>query len=230
MAGRVTTIVLLISVVALASGCADKEKQQIQSLYNEKQQLAANNQSLQDQLAAAQQQNAALKGQLQSASGQLAGRDSAIERMRPTATSPAAAPPAAPGWEAGKFVDKVSVGTDILFLPGRAELTPQGKTKLDKIAADLKKTYAGLPVRVYGYTDADPIKKSHELWQDNLDLSANRAMAVTRYLWERGIDAERVETIAMGQTKSVAANTSAAGKAKNRRVEIIVVKSGSKGV
>jgi flagellar motor protein MotB len=79
-------------------------------------------------------------------------------------------------------------------------------------------------VQVYGFTDNDPIVKTKKLWEDNLDLSANRAMMVTRELIRHGIAANRVETIAMGSTHPVASNSDKAGKAKNRRVEIVAIK------
>jgi len=118
--------------------------------------------------------------------------------------------------------------SDILFPSGQATLTKQGLTELDKAAAAIKARYAGLPVRVYGYTDTDPILKTKKLWQDNLDLSANRAMNVTRHLRSRGVPASMIETVAMGETRPVASNASTASKARNRRVEIIVIKSGGR--
>ncbi|MFW6132358.1 MAG: OmpA family protein [Planctomycetota bacterium] len=118
----------------------------------------------------------------------------------------------------------ITLGSDVLFAPGRATLTDAGKRALGGILAKLKGEHAGTTIRVYGYTDSDAIRKSKKLWKDNLDLSANRAMAVTRYLRQRGIDPERIETVAMGKTHPVASNKSSAGKAKNRRVEISVVK------
>ena len=127
-------------------------------------------------------------------------------------------------WDVGKFADKVSVGSDILFASGKATLTSKGKAALANIVADLKGSYAGLPVRVYGYTDSDPIKRTKNLWQDNLDLSANRAMAITRHIVSKGIKAESVETVAMGATRFVAKNDTSASKAENRRVEIVVIK------
>ena len=124
----------------------------------------------------------------------------------------------------GAHADRVILGSDILFASGQATLTTAGKKAIDEIAKDLTSRYAGQLVRVYGYTDSDPIKRSKKLWKDNLDLSANRAMAVPRYLISRGIKADRIETIAMGATHYVAANSTKAAKAKNRRVEIFVIK------
>ena len=117
-----------------------------------------------------------------------------------------------------------TVGSDLLFEPGKATLTTGGTGRLTRIASMLKSRYPGATVRVYGYTDSDPIKKTRSLWSDNLDLSANRAMAVTRLLWSKGIAAASVETVAMGATHFVAPNAAKTDKAKNRRVVIKVVK------
>ena len=96
--------------------------------------------------------------------------------------------------------------------------------KLRYIAATIRSKYAHAIARVCGYTDSDRIVKSARLWKDNLDLSANRAMAVTRHLIGKGIKAEAVEPGAMGATHFVARNTDKASKAQNRRVEIVVIK------
>jgi chemotaxis protein MotB len=105
-------------------------------------------------------------------------------------------------------------------------LTPEGKRKLDEIANTLNTTYKGMSIIVYGYTDSDPIRKTKNLWDDNLDLSAARAMAVTRYLWGKGLAKETLDATARGDTRFVASNATKAGKTKNRRVEIIVLKEG----
>ena len=113
---------------------------------------------------------------------------------------------------------------DILFSAGRASLTKPGKERLNQIVSVLKGDYAGQIIRVYGHTDSDPIRKTRRIWKDNLDLSANRAMAVTRYLISRGVNAANVETVAMGARRPVAGNRTKEGKARNRRVEIVVLK------
>jgi flagellar motor protein MotB len=117
---------------------------------------------------------------------------------------------------------KTSIGSDVLFSSGKASLKGSGKKALSKVARDLKGSYSARPVRIYGFTDSDPIRKSK--WKDNLELSANRSMAVTRYLISKGIDNERIETIAMGATHFLTSNKTGSGKAKNRRVEIFVIK------
>jgi len=200
--GRLFGLVAILAVVALASvGCTDYKKKYLALL----------------QLAEAESDKSRLSSALQTATSKLAA-----------AEAKAAASPATGGGSTGTGAEttvyKTTVGGDILFSAGQATLTDPGKRALDSIADRLKSSYSGMTVRVYGYTDGDPIRRTKNLWQDNLDLSANRAMAVTRYLSAKGIDRDRIETIAMGETNPVASNSTKAGKAKNRRVEIMVVK------
>jgi len=212
---------VLVAVAFSALGCCDPEKKQIAALQAQYNDLSSQNTDLRDQVAQARQRQSDLLSQLDA-------KDSELARLQAELASAKATPPpkpaAAAGWVSTPFGDKITVGSDILFASGKATLTAEGNSALAKIANDLKTTYAGLPVRVYGFTDNDPILKTKNLWTDNLDLSANRAMAVTRYLWSKGINAEVIETIAMGSTHFVAGNSDKAGKAKNRRVEIFVVK------
>jgi outer membrane protein OmpA-like peptidoglycan-associated protein len=215
-----STLLVVAIVAAMSSfGCNGKDKT-IQGLTIRNQELQNEKQDLQDQLAQSKSREDTLAAELSARQAEL---DAALARIRELESKPAG-PGTAAGWERGVLGDKVTVGTDILFAAGKADLTSAGKSALDKIAADLTGTYSGLPVRVYGHTDADPIRKSRRLWQDNLDLSANRAMAVTRYLISKGVSAKNVETVAMGESHPVADNSSPAGKTKNRRVEIIVIR------
>ena len=229
------TIRLLVSTAILAvaafagTGCCDAEKNQIKQLTTDQGVLLQQNNELKSQLALSRSNESNLAGQVDTLGMQLKAKDAELTAAK---NKPAEIKEVevnkgvtAAGWERGISGDKVTVGTDILFAPGKATLTPAGVTALNKIAGDIKKTYAGLPVRVYGYTDSDPIVKTKNLWEDNLDLSANRAMAVTRHLTAQGVRAEQIETVAMGDTHPEAANTSADGKKKNRRVEIVVLKN-----
>ena len=84
----------------------------------------------------------------------------------------------------------------------------------------MKSKYAGRLIDVVGHTDSDPIKKSK--WKDNWELSAQRALAVTRYLVDKGIPAGSVRASGCGSARPVASNASSRGKARNRRVEIVV--------
>jgi len=215
-ARAIALAVLAVSVV----GCCDVEKKQISQLTAANQQLEAQNRECQANLATARSTESQLMGQLESKDAMIMALQTENQELKNRPAAPPA--PLPPGAERTVFTE--SVGADVLFNAGRATLTSKGKSKLSSIISTLRNNYPGMDVRVMGYTDGDPIVKSKKLWKDNLDLSANRAMEVTRYLRSKGISAEKIETVAMGATHFVKPNTSKTGKAANRRVEILVVK------
>jgi chemotaxis protein MotB len=114
----------------------------------------------------------------------------------------------------------VTVANAILFDSGKATLKSTTSKELDQIVSVIKQKYASKDVDIVGHTDTDPIHKSS--WKDNLELSAQRALSVTRYLIEHGIAEKQVRADGCGSARPVASNASAEGKAKNRRVEIVV--------
>jgi chemotaxis protein MotB len=116
----------------------------------------------------------------------------------------------------------VTLPNTILFDSGKAELKSATNAELDHILSVLKSKYAGKQIEVVGHTDSDPISKTKDLWKDNWELSAERALSVTRYLEAHGIPGSQLKAAECGQERPVAPNTSSAGKAKNRRVEIVV--------
>ena len=110
----------------------------------------------------------------------------------------------------------VHVPGDVLFASGKTDLRSSAKSTLDEIAGVINNEYPSSIVRIEGYTDTDPIKRSK--WRDNLDLSLQRAAAVHRYLQKRGISANRMYAAGFGETRQQSS------KSKSRRVEIVVVK------
>ncbi|MHC4556366.1 MAG: OmpA/MotB family protein [Planctomycetota bacterium] len=114
----------------------------------------------------------------------------------------------------------VTLPNAILFDSGKATLKKATSTELDHIRSVLRQKYAGKQVDIVGHTDADPIKKSK--WKDNWELSAQRALTVARYLIQRGIAEEDIRAVGCGESRPIASNSNASGKAKNRRVEIVV--------
>ncbi len=114
----------------------------------------------------------------------------------------------------------VTLDNAILFDSGKATLKRATSTELDHIYSVLRDKYAGKQIDVVGHTDTDPIKKSN--WKDNWELSAQRALSVLRYLVNKGIAVEKIQATGRGQSQPIASNSTASGKAKNRRVEIVV--------
>ena len=116
----------------------------------------------------------------------------------------------------------VTLPNSILFDSGQATLKRATSTELDHIYSVLKQKYAGKQIDVVGYTDTDPIRKTKDKWKDNWELSAQRALTVTRYLIQHGIAENKIRAVGCGESRPIASNATTAGKAKNRRVEIVV--------
>lgn len=226
------TLPVLLGLACLAAsvvGCNNTLQQDFNSLQQQYNDLDQQNKDLSTQLAACTQREAtaiqqldARNMELSSARAQLAQAQTTIAGLQGKPTGSSAGSDAADaGARAGT---RTTLSSDVLFTSGRATLTAAGKSEIAKVAANIKSRHAGAKVLVYGYTDSDPIQKTRSLWQDNLDLSANRAMAVTRELIAQGLPAQNIETVAMGASNPLAPNSSAANKAKNRRVEIVVLR------
>lgn len=114
----------------------------------------------------------------------------------------------------------VTLPNTILFESGKAELKGARNRELDTITSVLSSKYPGRKVDVVGHTDTDPIRRSG--WKDNWELSAQRALSVVRYLVNKGIPGSSVRACGCGSARPVAQNSTPAGKAKNRRVEVVV--------
>jgi len=106
--------------------------------------------------------------------------------------------------------------SDLLFEFGKAELKPELKENLAEIAGILKNLLTDATVIVEGHTDN--VGKADA----NLKLSQLRAGEVVKYLIGRGVDKKRLASKGYGASKPVADNTSEEGRAKNRRVELVI--------
>jgi chemotaxis protein MotB len=111
----------------------------------------------------------------------------------------------------------------ILFDSGKAEVKPEGMEVLQKVV-DILKNVTDKAIRIEGHTDNVLIVgELTRKYPTNWELSAARAINVTRYLQKQGIDPTLLSAVAYGEFKPVASNDTEEGKAKNRRIEIILV-------
>lgn len=204
-------VVVMLGGLALSSGCQPWEKryavcqanlENLQALFERCQDDVSGSGTQEEQLA---QQLAQLQSELQLARDQLqqketfthgfTGEDVTIDVDRGTITVP--------------------IGSDVLFDAGKVTLKKASKGRLKKIADVIFSDYPDKEVWVVGYTDTDPIKKSG--WKDNWELSAERALAVARYLISQKVPAEQLAVVGRGEFHPI-------GKSKtaSRRVEIVV--------
>ena len=139
----------------------------------------------------------------------------------PVAEAPAPAPAPAPAVPPAPTSEKVTFAADAFFDFDKATLKPDGKAKLEDMASKLKDINLEVVIAV-GHTDSVGTDTY------NQKLSVRRAEAVKAFLVSKGIETNRVYTEGKGEKQPVADNKSAAGRAKNRRVEIEVVGTRSK--
>lgn len=111
----------------------------------------------------------------------------------------------------------------ILFDSGKAEVKPEGFVVLSKVV-DILKNVHDKAIRIEGHTDNVDITRSlAQRYPTNWELSAARAINVARYLQQQAIAPDSLSAAAFGQFKPVADNATAAGRARNRRIEIVLV-------
>ncbi len=147
-----------------------------------------------------------------------------LEEQRRQALEKALAIPLASGRVT--FADgRIGISGSVLFALNSDQLQPEGRQLLKSLAPPLA-AYLGARdemLMVSGFTDDRPVLGSNRQFADNLELSAQRALTVARALIEAGLPADAVFAAAFGPQQPVASNDDAAGRAKNRRVEMAPV-------
>jgi len=117
---------------------------------------------------------------------------------------------------------RIGISGSVLFSSSSAELQPEGRQLLKSLAAPLS---AYLKARdeilmVSGFTDDRQVRGGSKSFADNWELSAQRALTVTRALIEESLPADSIFAAAFGPEQPVASNADAEGRSKNRRVEM----------
>lgn len=223
---RVSKFLCLAAVALMLVGCNSSNR-----LSAERNALWQENQQLRGELTRAQQdRNQAIANQ-SALNDRLAQMNAALTAAnnKPPITKvikvevPVAAPPTRTGFdnidgiETENRADRIIVRVpgDVLFASGKVDLKSTSQKTLAQIASVIRSDYSSKLVRVEGYTDSDPIRRSQ--WKDNLELSMQRAASVHRYLQSQGLDAKKMYAAGFGPANPRSTKT------KSRRVEIVVV-------
>ncbi len=213
---QIGLLMLIVITSLLSTGCNRSlvaENEALIAQNNELQELRTQNlallASLRDENDALQKEYDNLKNQLTSANAAVVDANTGFGSIANIDVTSGAH---------GEII--VRVPGDVLFDAGRINLKSAAKTTLQQVASVLKHDYQGRTIRIEGYTDTDPIKKSG--WKDNLELSLKRAAAVHRYLQSQGVN-WKIYSAGFGKEHPIAPNATLAGKKKNRRVEIVVI-------
>ncbi|MGE5384918.1 MAG: flagellar motor protein MotD [Betaproteobacteria bacterium] len=112
----------------------------------------------------------------------------------------------------------VEINDSILFAPGQARLEPASVSAMQAVAVVLAAT--DFPITIEGHTDNIPI--NNQFFPSNWELSAVRATTVLRLFNDNGVGAERMTAIGYGETRPVETNQTVEGRARNRRVSILI--------
>ncbi len=203
--------VLALGVAAIASGCASQQQlieyqDEVRSLREERTHLKKENRQL-------QMQNESYEVRLSEANQKLTSQPDVPDYAELDALG------IDYRTQGGNFV--ISIPSSITFASGQVELKKEGRAALKAVARTLANDYADGTYWIEGHTDSDPIKKSK--WGTNRDLSVARAMAVLHFMVEKcAVDDDRFVVAGHGQYTPVTENNDDSGKARNRRVEIVV--------
>jgi flagellar motor protein MotB len=117
---------------------------------------------------------------------------------------------------------RIGISGSVLFALNSDQLQPQGREILKSLIEPLSvylKTHNEI-LMVSGFTDDQQVREGNRRFADNWDLSAQRALTVTRALIDEGVPSSAVFAAAFGAEQPVASNADEEGRAKNRRVEI----------
>lgn len=126
----------------------------------------------------------------------------------------------------GKSVDVIineqsvsfRISNELLFPSGQATLSPAGLDVIKRLATILNKNQH--PVSVEGHSDPVPIQTRQ--FASNWELSSSRATSVLRELVRDGVSAQRLRAVGYAETRPIESNDTPAGRAANRRVELIM--------
>jgi flagellar motor protein MotB len=125
---------------------------------------------------------------------------------------------------------RIGISGSVLFALNSEHLQPEGRELLKTLAGPLSDYLQSRDeiLMVSGFTDDRQVREGNRQFADNWELSARRALTVTRTLIAEGVPASSVFAAAFGSEQPVSSNAQEAGRAKNRRVEIAPVPKPSK--
>jgi len=120
---------------------------------------------------------------------------------------------------------RIGINGSVLFALNSDQLQPEGRDVLKSLAGPLSAYLQANDqiLMVSGFTDDRQVRESNRRFADNWELSAQRALTVTRALIDNGVPSSSVFAAAFGSQQPVSSNADNEGRAKNRRVEIAPV-------
>lgn len=205
---------VLLAAIAASSmlvGCNNAQKDELAMLREENSQLQLQRDEARSALDASEAERRRLEEQMGSS------QKSASEEPPAAATTATGFDNLPPGVTAENRNGEVvlTIEGDVLFDSGKATLKTDAKRTIDKVVAEIKKQHPNARLRLAGFTDTDPIKKS--TFKTNYHLGFERAFNVGEYIASKGFDQSKIFYSSYGP--DVPKST----KKASRRVEVAIV-------
>ena len=213
------TVMMISAVITivpfLSTGCSSGHKTRIAMLED-------TNRNLTRELNGARSALDGANRDLSELQLRLSGQSDEASQLRLLLADSEAREAAAPvGWTPVAGGGMISIPGNLLFSAGKIKLRSDSRATLDGIASTVQGEYGDKDILIFGHTDDQPIKKSG--WEDNWQLSSERALAVVRHMAARGVVPARLVACGCGENRPRTANSSAGNRANNRRVEIFAI-------
>jgi flagellar motor protein MotB len=210
-----TVVLAAIAAGALLGGCSSAQKDELSMLKEENAQLTMQRDDARSALESAEAERRRLEQEIAGLQSQANERPPMAASAETTGTGPKLDLPPGVTAENRNGTLVLTIEGDVLFDSGKATLKPDAKKTLDKVVSEIKKKYPNNQLRLAGFTDTDPIRKSG--FKTNFHLGFERSFSVGQYISAKGIEESRIEYSSFGP------NAPKASKKESRRVEIAIV-------
>ena len=214
--------------ISEANARADAANRQLAAVNNNTSTLSAETANLQNQIADLQKQNDLLNQKYADAVNQIGhfkGGSALPEPLTNELSAFASQNPDLVEFDASRGIVKFK--SDVTFAVGDANVTPKAKEVLTRFASILNSAGAdGYELLVAGHTDSTPVTNPSTIKKGNFDnwyLSAHRAISVGHELITAGVSSGRLGVVGYADKRPIASNSTADGKAQNRRVEVLIL-------
>jgi chemotaxis protein MotB len=222
---RMNGIVLVVVIaIFILTGCASTKK--MQALESDNERISRENAALQEELGRAQAMIAEQEQQIATIQTEREREVAALKQTYENLISELQKEIKSGQVQVKQVKNslQLTIAEQLFFDTGKAEIKPEGQAVLRRIGPILKK----IPeknIRVEGHTDNVPIGPSLRVqYPTNWELGAARSVNVVRFLQrESSLDPLRMSAVSYGQYRPIASNKTEEGRAKNRRIEIILI-------
>ena len=205
---RSTTYFIFVASLLGLAGCVSQEM--FDALEKENKQLRAENRQLTDS-------SLFLSGQLLEADQEMQMLERQQEELKDEVARWAAI--GAVQMELLASGLQIILPNEVLFKSGSAELKPEGETLIKELVGALEDV--PYQIVVVGHTDNVPIgPELARLYPSNWELAGARASSVVRVMASNGVPPQQLLAVSMGDTRPIAANSTAEGRRENRRIEV----------